>query len=302
MEPVSNEVCVPWVELPSSSLGKDPFLAVNVQCGERMLLFQIDTGSSVTVLRESLRSLVDAHPVSRAEIMGPSGNPTEQTLYTTSSLNLGGMALKNEVLVVFPDQQLDALLGGPSIPTASAEAGRISADHTSHQIDGVLGATLLQRGEVEFNQPLKTLIIRSFENSLMSTLRLRLPMVWDDALNGFGIPVEVGSERNRRFILDTGTNAEIIFDSEGQYGKLIQQTKPIGSAQAKTIRGNYLLEIYRLPFPVTVGAQRYEPGAPVYVEKRSLHRHTGSVGIPLIWGHKRVVLNLQQQFLGVEPL
>lgn len=285
MSGTKKEISVPLEEIGTGPLGKVPYIGVKAEYGDQPLLLQIDTGSSLTLLRESLRTGLSARQVSSAEVMGATGDLAKQTLYRTSSLSLGGLHLKNEIVAFLPDKQMDAL-------------GR---QQFKEKIDGVLGASLLHRGEVEFDTLKKTLLLRPFDQAQAQSLPTRIPMVWVPDLNGFAIPLEVGSDRSVRFLLDTGTNAEIIFDSEGVYGNRIQSTVPIGTAECRTIRGTYQVKAYWLPFPVTIAGKRSEPGTRVYVESRDDHRHAGSVGIPLIWSNKRVILNAQQQTASFEP-
>ncbi len=285
MTGAKKEVSIPLVEIGTGPLGKVPYIGVQAEYGDQPLLLQIDTGSSLTLLRESLRTSLSARQVSNAEVLGATGNMAEETLYRTSSLSIGGFHLKNEIVAFLPDKQIDAL-------------GR---REFKQKLDGVLGASLLHRGEVEINTEKKMLIVRPFEDAQAQSLSNKTAMVWVPDMNGFAIPLEVGSDRSVRFLLDTGTNAEIIFDSEGVYGERIQASVPIGSAECGSIRGTYQVKAYWLPFPVSVAGRRSEPGTRVYVESREDHRHAGSVGIPLIWAYKRVILNAQQQTAAFEP-
>jgi hypothetical protein len=284
MTGVGKEVSVPLVEIGTGPLGKVPYIGVKAEYGGQPLLLQVDTGSSLTLLRESLRSSLSARPVSNAEVLGATGSMAEQSLFQTSALSLGDLHLKNEIVTFLPDTQIDAL-------------GR---KEYKEKLDGVLGASLLHRGEVEFNTVQKTLTVRPFDQSQAQSLQVKIPMVWISDLNGFAIPLEVGSDRSVRFILDTGTNADIIFDSGGVYGERIEATVPIGSAECRTFRGSYQVKAYWLPFPVSIAGKRSDPGTRVYVESRDDHRHAGSVGIPLIWSNRRVVLNAHQQTAAFE--
>lgn len=285
MTGTGKEVTVPMVEIGTGPLGTVPYIGVKAEYGGRPLLLQVDTGSSLTLLRESLRTGLSARPVSHAEVLGATGSLAEQSLYRTSALSIGDLKLKNEIVAFLPDAQIDAL-------------GR---KEYKEQLDGVLGASLLHRGEVEFNTIQKTLTVRPFDEAQAQNLPIRIAMVWISDLNGFAIPLEVGSDRSVRFQLDTGTNAEIIFDSGGTYGQRIEASTSIGTAECRTFRGTYQVKAYWLPFPVTIAGRRSEPGTRVYVESRDDHRHAGSVGMPLIWANKRVILNAHQQTAAFEP-
>src|SRR3990172_5672444 len=70
MNQVGKEAAVPIEEIGAGSLGKVSYIGAKVEFGDRTLLLQIDTGSSLTLLRESLRSTLNARPVSRAEVLG----------------------------------------------------------------------------------------------------------------------------------------------------------------------------------------------------------------------------------------
>ncbi len=285
MAGTGKEVSVPLIEIGTGPLSKAPYVGVKAEYAGHQLLLQVDTGSSLTLLRESLRTGLSARPVSHAEVQGATGSLAKQTVYRTSSLSLGDLRLKNEVVAFLPDTQIDAL-------------GR---KEYKEKLDGVLGASLLHRGEVEFNTVQKTLTIRPFEDAQAQSLPVKIPMVWIPDLNGFAIPLEVGSDRSVRFQLDTGTNAEIIFDSGGTYGERIEATIPIGTAECRTFRGTYQVKAYWLPFPVSIAGRRCEPGTRVYVESRDDHRHAGSVGMPLVWANKRIILNAHQQTAAFEP-
>lgn len=283
LPPTREEVALPLVEIPSGSTDS-PFAGVRAKRGDRDLLLQIDTGSSVTVLRESLRRDLRLRPMGKAEAEGFGAESTEQDLHWTSSLALGDLALKAEPVTFLADSKFDQL---PKV--------------TPTRVDGILGASLLQRGEIEFDGPNRRLIIRPFEKSTLGSNRDSIPLVHYENLNGYVVPLETGERSRVRFLLDTGSNAPLIFEEGHNLGSRIKATPSIGKSECSTFRGTYTLEAYRLPFPLGLGGYRFQPGLTVYVESRIDPSLDGTIGAPAIWGCKRVVLNRSLERAVFEP-
>ncbi|MBW7939102.1 MAG: clan AA aspartic protease [Candidatus Omnitrophica bacterium] len=285
MDPAESEISAPLVGISPGSTSQSPFIGVQVTCRSKEYLFQLDTGSSVTLIRQSLQKEIGATPLARAEIITASGSTSEQTLYTTSRLKIGEFVLRNEVVAFVQDEDIDAL-------------GRRGG---AERLEGVLGASLLHRGEIELAIEQKRLFLRSFSAPQVHGIKTRVALVWVPDNNGFVLPLEVGTDRSVRFLLDTGSNSNLIFDSNGIYGKKIESTPSIGTAECRTLRGTYTVKAYRLPFPVKIAGHTFDTGSTVFVEKRQDGRHAGSLGTPFLLSHRRVVLNAHDQTAAFEP-
>lgn len=285
MAPAESEIIVPLVGITPGEKKQSPFIGFRVDCGNKELLLQLDTGSSVTLIRKSLQKELRAKAFARGEIVTASGASTEQTIYTTSRLKLGDFVLRDEVVAFVPDAEIDAL-------------GRRSG---AERLDGVLGASLLHRGEIELATEKSQLILRSFNAAQVHGIKTRVPLVWVSDNNGFVLPLEVGSDRSVRFLLDTGSNSSLIFDSNGVYGKKIESTPSIGTAECRSLRGTYIIKAYRLPFPVNIGGHTFDTGSTVFVEKRQDGRHAGSIGTPFLLTYRRILFNAREQTVGFEP-
>ncbi|MCG3196244.1 MAG: hypothetical protein GHCLOJNM_00716 [bacterium] len=283
LPPTREEVALPLVEIPSGAT-ESPYAGVRVTCGGNDLLFQIDTGSSVTVLRESLRRDLRLRPMGKAEAEGFGAESTEQDLHWTSSLALGDLALKAEPVTFLADSKFDQL---PKV--------------TPTRVDGILGASLLQRGEIEFDGPNRRLIIRPFEKSTVQDSQNWIQLAHYENVNGYVVPLETGERSRVRFLLDTGSNVPLIFEEGQNLGARIKETHSIGESECSTFRGTYTLKAYRLPLPLGLGGYRFQPGLTVYVEPREDPSLDGSIGIPVIWSCKRVVLNRSLERAVFEP-
>jgi hypothetical protein len=280
---VDREMTVPLVEIPSGA-GMASYMAVKVKGEKREYLLQVDTGSSLTLFRESVAKELHLKRVGRGEIVGLPDGDNHAEVCLTSSLSLGEFRLKEETAASMPDVRF-------------AGFEKISGI----RVDGILGASLLHRGEVEINGASRTLTLRPFSQSAIQNSQKTVELLPIHDLNGFAVPLDVNFDKPGRFLLDTGSNAELIFDGAGRFGRKIKSTHSIGSEECCTIRGSYPVPAYRLPFPMILGGRRFDPGSRVYVEDRQDHRLEGSIGTPIFWSSRKVILNVKQERASFEP-
>jgi hypothetical protein len=273
LAPAGREVKIPLVEIASGP-GMKPYLGVDAAAPGQSLLMQIDTGSSLTLLRESLKKKIKLKQVSRAEIVDLPAGTNQHDVFLTSSLSLGGLVLEDEPVCLVPDSHFDAF-------------SQVAQKH----LDGVLGASLFHRGEVEVQPASGTLYIRPFSQSILQKGPYAVQLLYVPDLNGFAVPMEPDKGRPSRFLLDTGSNAEIIFDEESQLGRQIKATPSIGNSRCRTFRETYDVPSYRLPLNLSLAGLRYERGTIVHVAKRRDSRLEGSLGIPLLWSCDRAIFN-----------
>lgn len=280
---VQNEVRLPIQPIPSGRSGID-FIGVEVQSQERPLLALLDTGTSLTILRESVRPEVRIRKVTKGEGTDGFEEQLPTTIFSTSSLYVGGEALESEPVIFLPDEQFDSL---------TRAEGR--------KIDGILGATLLSRGEVEFDPRERTLTIRPFGAGRLEEGPHTVPLLKIPDLNGYTVPLETEEGRRARFILDTGTNADLILAEESDLGKKAKQVGASGSTQCRTLRGENLVGSHPLPLTLRIATQRFEKGIPVFVQPRPEPRFEGSLGIPVFWASERVILNQELGLILFQP-
>ena len=278
MSEVRQEIQVPFKRIPSGRSGID-FVGVEVQSRERSLLLLVDTGTSMTLLRESVRLELRLEKTTQGESVEPFEESTRMTIYSTSSLFIGGEALESEAVAFFPDKRFDGLTHGDDRP-----------------IDGILGATLLARGEVEFDMVGGTLAVRPFDSSQVEGPSNTVPLLSIPDLNGFTVPLQTGEGRIVRFILDTGTNADLILAAESELGKRAIERGETGSSTCRTLRGENLVGSHPLPEQLIIAGHSFDAGLPVFVQPRPEPRFEGSLGIPVFWASSRVILN---QVLGL---
>lgn len=284
LDPVRREFQVPIV--PIAAAGQPvPYLGLPIQAGNRELVFQWDTGSSVTLLRESLRKSLKLTRVGQAEVVNAPEGEEPQSIFATSDLRLGDFRLREEFVAFLPDQQFDTF-----------------SSRFTPRVDGILGASLLHRGEAEIRGPSETLVLRPFGSSPETTPpQQTVFLIHIPDINGFAVPVDVEGSRSRRFLFDTGSNAEFIIDANTELGQKLRATPPVAQIPCRTIWQTYPLELYRLPFAMILAGRKIEPGTQVLVENRTDKRLAGSLGVPVVWSSERVILNRRLERATIVP-
>jgi hypothetical protein len=283
MNEVKQETRLPLRRIPSGRSGVD-FIGVEVQSRERPLLMLVDTGTSLSILRESVREEVRLKKLTQGETVEPFAQRDTATVYSTSSLFIGGEALGSEPVTFLPDERFDGL-----------------THNDGSKIDGILGATLLARGEVEFDALEMAMRVRPFRDARIGKGPHTVPLLVIPDLNGFTVPLETEDGSVFRFILDTGTNADLILAEESDLGKKAKELGETGSSNCRTLRGENLVGSHPLPVPLQIAGHRFERGATVFVQPSAEPRFDGSLGIPIFWASERVILNREQGLVSFEP-
>jgi len=278
----SREITAPIRPLPSG-FSDVPYIGLELGIPGKNLLLLLDTGTSVTLLRESLRTDVDLRKVTEGQIEPGDGDSGKQTIYFTSSMDLDGFQLRNEPITFFSDERFEYLAQG-----------------SGTRIDGILGCSVLKRGEIEIDGPQKLLTIRPFEEGRITSLPSRVPLIFIPDSNSYAVPLESDSENQGRFLLDSGTNAALILARDSRLGKEARKTPPLSSTECRTWHGTYSVEVHSLPTALALGKYLFKSESRVFVEERSDSRLKGSIGVPIFWNCSRVVLNHEEQLAAFE--
>jgi hypothetical protein len=282
---VQNEVRVP-VHLIATRFKETPFAGIWVDTEARPLLLLLDTGAGTTVLRESHRNLLDLNEFGQVAAEGGVGRPatTNLAFYTTSSLSLNGFPLQNETVAFMDDREFD-------------EIGK----NSGKTIDGLLGATLLQRGEIDLDVPARVLTLRSFDKNQVEQSQYSIPLVHFPDKNGYAIPLTNQEGKTGRFLLDTGTNAVLVLNEKRPFGQAAVRSQSIGNLDFQTLHGEGSVSFYGLPGALFMRGRVFAKGTPVAVAPRD-DRLEGTVGIPLVWSSRRVILNHRKELAAFDPI
>jgi hypothetical protein len=278
---IREETRIPLKLLPSGQQSV-PFFAVQAQCKDRNLLLLVDTGTSVTLLRNTHQERMKLKQVSQAET-NTQGSPT-LSVFSSSSLRLGEFHLEGETVAFLSDDQFDSLERETGVP-----------------VDGFLGATLLRRGEVEFNVPDKMLVIRPFDRSEVEDSPFSVPFVSIPDSNGYVIPLKDRDGSQGRFLLDTGTNAALTLATDCPLGQAAQKAGASGYNECRSLQGKHTFECYPLPAELTLPGYAFRKGLRVYLVPEVDPRIEGTVGMPVFLDSNRVLLNHKLQLAAFEP-
>ena len=277
---VREETRIPLKLLPSGRPNV-PFFAVQAQCKDRNLLLLVDTGTSLTLLRDTHQERMKVKQVSQAEA-NTKGSPT-LPVFSSSSLSLGEFQLEGETVAFLSDDQFASLVRETGVP-----------------VDGFLGATLLRRGELEFNIPDKMLVIRPFDRSQVEDSPCAVPFVPIPDRNGYAIPLKDSDGSPGRFLLDTGSNAALTLAADRPLGEAAQKAGAFGRNECRSLQGNQTFECFPLPVELSLPGYAFQKGLRVVLIPDEDPRIEGTVGMPLFLDSNRVLLNHNLQLAAFE--
>ncbi len=278
MPPAQEEVQIRLEKIPSG-VKESPYAGIRVLTRNGSILLLVDTGTSTTLLRESIRPSLKLSKLSKTRIDGSNGDET-QSLYSTSSLRVGPLEFTNETVAFLPDDQMDRL---------TRKSGR--------GVDGILGATLLSRGEIEFRGPEGELVIRPFDRSKIKADDRSMPLIFIPKTNAYAIPLRTETGQGSRLLLDTGTNVELILDEQRPLARRVMTTRPVGTRNYDSISGSHQVRLFTLPFSINGPGVTFPAGGIVCVDSQGNEPLDGIIGIPLFWRTPRILLNRQAELV-----
>ncbi|MCA9432520.1 MAG: retropepsin-like domain-containing protein [Candidatus Omnitrophica bacterium] len=276
IELAREEVQIRLEKIPSGV--KDaPYAGIRAQTRDGAILLLVDTGTSVTLLRESVRDKLKVSKLSRARLESEDSD-SERRLYTTSSISVGPLEFTNEAVTFLPDDQVDGL---------SRNAGR--------RVDGILGATLLRRGEIEFRGPENELVIRPFDRSKIKVDNSSLPLIFIPDSNTYAIPLRTETGMGSRLLLDTGTNVELVLDEHRPLARKVMESTQTGTWNYDSVHGSHEVRVFELPFGILGPGISFPKGRKVCVDSRRDGPLDGVIGIPVFWRTSRILLNSKME-------
>ncbi len=278
MELASEEVQIRLERIPSGV--KDaPYMGIRALTRTGSVLLLVDTGTSLSVLRESLKPELKVSRLSR-QTVETEGEGETRDFYTTSSLRVGPLEFTNEAVSFLPDQEVDALTQNSGV-----------------QVDGLLGATLLKRGEIEFRGPEGEMVIRPFDRSKIKADDRSLALIFLSKSNTYAIPLQTESGQGSRLLLDTGTNVELILDAPRPLARKVMESDPVASWNYRSIHGVHQAQIFELPFSLSGPGIIFPKGRRVCIDTQRESPLDGVIGVPIFWKTPKILLNTQAELV-----
>ena len=264
----------------ATSEDRSPYLVVGVETEENPVNLIVDTGSPLSVVRDSLRKSLEAELVGHSPQLEAGKYEMVREVYRTSSLRLGGVRLVDEPVVFLPDEAFDRF--GFS------------------EFDGVLGATLLSRGVVEIETETHRIRLYPFDKGPEVDRKHSITMVhlWD--LNYFVFALNTEQGGMGRFVLDTGTNYDLALKKSSTLAQRAMESERIEVWGLQDLMGFQKVPIYSLGENLTNSGLFYPKEMTVPVVDYESLPIDGMVGVSLVWNSKKVVLNAKEELVHIE--
>lgn len=284
LRPASEVVHIRLEKIPSG-IRETPYLGIRAETGKGSALLLVDTGTSLTLLRESLRGDLNLSKRTRAVNEAVDGQPTD--IFLTSSLRAGPFEFTNEAVAFLPDERIDAL-----------------TKNSGNRIDGILGATLLNRGEIEIRGGENSLTIRPFDRSVLTKETPTVPLIFIPDSNTYAIHLSAAGVGGCRLLFDTGTNVGLVLDEHRPLARKVMESPQVGLWNYESVHGAHEVRVYNLAFDISGTDLIFPAGSAVCVDSRRKGPLDGVVGAPAVWKTPIVILNRQREaasFLNTEP-
>jgi hypothetical protein len=253
---VRSEVRIP-VRSDNSADPRASFIYLDGKIQEEPVVLIFDTGSSSTLLRSSLRKKAKSVRCAVCDLPAPGTSREATPVYRLPRFQIGDLDLAEEPVIYLPDASFDCIES-------------ISGMH----IDGILGASLLWRGELDFRGPEKAFYIRPFEQSTIDSHPACVPLGYSHDVNSYLVRLEERKSPGEgkawwgRLVVDTGSEPALQIEPTSVWGReLVDWSTVQGQASISSpqLPEPFLSKMYPLKRDLTLSSIQFPNGTTVHV-------------------------------------